>query len=141
MLQILRQGEVALFAALMAETGGLRHELVRRLLFEPGGDGLAIFCRATDLGRSVLASIFLLTRRARPADRAAGPGELSEVLALYDGIAPAAARDVVARWRRDRDFLTALRFIEDAAAGMGWGNLPVPAVAADATGVANAWRG
>jgi uncharacterized protein (DUF2336 family) len=117
MLQVLRQGEVSLFIALLAEIGGLRPALVRRLLFEPGGDGLAMLCRAIGLGRSVLASIFLLTRRARPTQRATGPGELSQVLALYDGIVPAAARDVVARWRRDRDFLTALRFIEDAAAG------------------------
>lgn len=117
MLQVLRQGEVALFIAMLAEIGGLRADLVRRLLFEPGGDGLAMLCRAIGLGRSVLAAIFLLSRRARPSQGANGPGELSQVLALYDGIVPAAARDVVARWRRDRDFLTALRFIETAAAG------------------------
>lgn len=144
MLQVLRQGEVALFVALMAETGGLRQQLVRRLLFEPGGDGLAMFCRATDLGRSVLAAIFLLTRRARPTDRATGPGELSQVLALYDGIQPAPARDVVARWRRDRDFLTALRFIEDVAGGVGgedWTDMPMPALAADGATPTQGWRG
>ena len=117
MLQMLRQGEVALFGALLAEFGRLRPDLARRLVFEPGGDGLAILCRAVDLGRSVLASIFLLTRRARPSQHTSGPGELSQVLALYDGIEPAVARQVLARWRRDRDFLTALRFIEEAATG------------------------
>lgn len=127
MLQVLRQGEVALFAALLAETARLRADLVRRLLFEPGGDGLAVICRATDLGRPVLASMFLLTRRARPSERAAGPGELSQVVALYDRIDPKAARGVLAHWRRDRDFLTALRFIEEAANEMpdqSWPPLP-----------------
>lgn len=145
MLQVLRQGEIALFVALLAEAGGLRQELARRLLFEPGGDGLAVLCRAIDFGRSVLASIFLLARRARPSQDTNGPGELSQVLGLYDGISPAAARDVVARWRRDRDFLTALRFIEDAADG---GGADVLAQALMVSGAAdgaqplakNAWR-
>jgi uncharacterized protein (DUF2336 family) len=147
MLQVLRQGEIALFVALLAEAGGLRRELVSRLLFEPGGDGLAILCRAIDFGRSVLASIFLLARRARPSQSVGGPGELSQVLALYDGVSPAAARDVVARWRRDRDFLTALRFIEDAADGAGADHLAEILVTsgaadgADSTLAKNAWRG
>lgn len=117
LLQVLRQGEVALFVALLAELGGLRRELAGRLIFEPGADGLAVLCRAVGLGRSVLASIYLLTRRARPTQHASTPGELTQVLALYDGTEPGAAREVLARWRRDRDFLTALRFVEEAATG------------------------
>jgi uncharacterized protein (DUF2336 family) len=146
MLQVLRQGEVALFAALLAEFGRLRPDLARRLVFEPGGDGLAILCRAVDLGRSVLASIFLLTRRARPSQHTSGPGELSQVLALYDGIEPPVARQVLARWRRDRDFLTALRFIEEAATGAmeeDWRKILVAPTAppgpSDADLTTNAW--
>lgn len=139
MLQVLRQGEVALFAAMLAELAGLRIDLVRRLVFETCGEGLAIICRATDLGRPVLASIFLLTRRARPSERAPGPAELSKVVALYDMTDPKVARAVLARWRRDRDFLTALRFIEEAASGPGldpWA--PFPAIlGATRTGDAN----
>lgn len=148
MLQVLRQGEVALFIALLAEFGRLRPDLARRLVFEPGGDGLAMLCRAVDLGRSVLASIFLLTRRARPTQHATGPGELSQVLALYDGIEPAVARQVLARWRRDRDFLTALRFIEDAATGAmeeDWRKILVapsaPPGPSDADLASGAWNG
>lgn len=145
MLQLLRQGEVALFAALLAELSGVRTDLVRRLLFEPGGDGLAMVGRAVDLGRSVLASIFLLTRRARPAERTAAPGELSKVVALYDAIDPAAARGVLARWRRNRDFLTALRFIEEAAGDLhGWDAMPLPphgAVHSHADSFSPGWHG
>ena len=136
MLQVVRQGEIALFVALLAEFAGLRGNLARRLLFEPGGEGLAILCRAVGLGRSVLASIFLLTRRARPSQRVSRPGELAEVLALYDGIEPEVARSVLARWRRDRDFLTALRFIEETADSETAGD-PVGALAAPPSGRAN----
>lgn len=139
MLQVLRQGEVALFTAMLAELAELRIDLVRRLVFESSGEGLAIICRATDLGRPVLASIFLLLRRARPSERAPGPAELSKVVALYDKTDPSVARAVLARWRRDREFLTALRFIEDATDGTGlerW--TPFPAIlGAMRTGDAN----
>lgn len=147
MLQVLRQGEVTLFIALLAELAGLRIELARRLVFEPGGDGLAMLCRAIGLGRSVLASLFLLTRRARPSRHVSGPVELTQLLAFYDGIDPAAAREVLVRWRRDRDFLTALRFIEEASAGRmdeDWRQLlptPTPHGIADADIAPNAWTG
>lgn len=148
MLQVLRQGEVALFVALLAEFGRLRPDLARRLVFEPGGDGLAMLCRAVDLGRSVLASIFLLTRRARPSQHASSPGELSQVLALYDGIEAPVARQVLARWRRDREFLTALRFIEEAATGAmeeDWRKILVASTASagpsDTDLPTNAWSG
>lgn len=147
MLQILRQGEVTLFIALLAELAGLRIDLARRMVFEPGGDGLAVLCRAIGLGRSVLASLFLLTRRARPARHASGPAELTQLLGFYDGIDPAVAREVLVRWRRDRDFLTALRFIEEASAGETgeeWSPVPLAPVShgiADADIATKGWNG
>lgn len=42
----LREGEVPLFIALFAKVSKLREYLIQRLVFEPGGEGLAIACRA-----------------------------------------------------------------------------------------------
>jgi len=114
LIQALRQGEVALFVAMLAHLTGLRLPLVRRLLFEPGGEGLVVACRAVGLDKAIVASIFLLCRRARPGDWAADPRELSRVLALYDRVQPAAAHAVLARWRRDPDFLYAIKTVEEA---------------------------
>jgi uncharacterized protein (DUF2336 family) len=114
LLQTLRQGEVPLFQALFAQLSGLRLNLVRRLLFEPGGEGMAIVCRAVDIEKPTFASIFLLSRRARPTDRVTDPRELTNVLALFDRINPTAARAVVARWRRDPDFLYAVKKVQEA---------------------------
>jgi uncharacterized protein (DUF2336 family) len=114
LLQTLRQGEVPLFQALFAQLSGLRLNLVRRLLFEPGGEGMAIVSRAIDIEKPTFASIFLLSRRARPTDRVTDPRELTNVLALFDRINPAAARAVVARWRRDPDFLYAVKKVQEA---------------------------
>ena len=114
LIQAMRQGEVSLFIAMFAHLTGLRLPLVRRLLFEPGGEGLVVACRALGFDKAIVASIFLLCRRARPGDWAADPRELSRVLALFDRVQPAAAHAVLARWRRDPDFLYAIKTVEEA---------------------------
>jgi uncharacterized protein (DUF2336 family) len=114
LIQAMRQGEVSLFIAMLAHLTGLRLPLVRRLLFEPGGEGLVVACRALGFDKAIVASIFLLCRRARPGDWAADPRELSRVLALYDRVQPPAAHAVLARWRRDPDFLYAIKTVEEA---------------------------
>jgi len=114
LIQAMRQGEVSLFIAMLAHLTGLRLPLVRRLLFEPGGEGLVVAGRALGFDKAVAASIFLLCRRARPGDWAADPRELSRVLALFDRVQPAAAHAVLARWRRDPDFLYAIKTVEEA---------------------------
>lgn len=116
MIQALRQGEVALFTALTAQLTGLRLTLIRRLLFEPGGEGLVVACRAIGFDKATIASIYLLCRRARPSDWAADPRELSRVLSLFDRVQPTAAQAVIARWRRDPDFLYAIKTVEEAKA-------------------------
>src|SRR5215470_17967164 len=42
LIRAMRQGEVPLFIAMLAHLTGLRLPLVRRLLFEPGGEGLVV---------------------------------------------------------------------------------------------------
>lgn len=116
LVQLLRQGEVGLFVAVLGELTGLRLTLVRRLLFEPGGEGLMTACRAIGLDKPNAAAIFLLTRRARPGDWAVDPRELARAMSIFDRVEPAAAQGVVARWRRDPDFLCAIRTVEEARA-------------------------
>jgi uncharacterized protein (DUF2336 family) len=116
MIQALRQGEIVLFTAMLAQLTGLRLTLIRRLLFEPGGEGLVVACRAIGFDKPAIASIFLLCRRARPSDWAADPRELSRVLSLFDRVQPTAAQAVIARWRRDPDFLYAIKTVEEAKA-------------------------
>jgi uncharacterized protein (DUF2336 family) len=116
LVQLLRQGEVGLFIAVLGEMTGLRLTLVRRLLFESGGEGLMTACRAIGLDKPNAAAIFLLTRRARPGDWAVDPRELARAMSIFDRVEPAAAQGVVARWRRDPDFLCAIRTVEESRA-------------------------
>ncbi len=78
-------------------------------MFEPGGEGLAIACRAVEVSKADFASIFLLSRSARPGDKVVDPSELTRVLDLYDRIKLDTAHQVVEHWRLDHDYLFALK--------------------------------
>ncbi|MGB1547559.1 MAG: DUF2336 domain-containing protein [Alphaproteobacteria bacterium] len=117
LIRVLRQGEVSLFAALFAKYTGLSGKLVRRLLFEPGGEGMAIACKAKELSKQSFASIFLLSRKARPGEKVVDPGELSRILAFYERIDPEAAQKVTKQWQRDPEYLYAIKRLDSAKRG------------------------
>jgi len=113
LIQTLRQGEVVLFEDLLSQVTGLRTKLIRRFVFEPGGEGLAIACRAAEIDKPDFASIFLLSRSARPGDKVVDPNEVSRVLNFFDRIGIETARKVVKRWHLDPNFLFALKQVDD----------------------------
>lgn len=109
MIQTLRQGEIGLFEEMLSGLSNLNAKLVRRFVFEPGGEALAILCRSLEIMKPDFASIFLLSRSARPGDKVVDPSELTRVLDLYDRIKIDTARKVVEHWRLDPDYLFALK--------------------------------
>jgi uncharacterized protein (DUF2336 family) len=109
MIQTLRQGEIALFEEMLSGLSNLNTKLVRRFVFEPGGEALAILCRSLEILKPDFASIFLLSRSARPGDKVVDPSELTRVLDLYDRIKLETAHKVVEHWRLDPDYLFALK--------------------------------
>lgn len=113
LLQTLRKGEIQLFEAMFAEMCGLRLKLVNRIVYEPGGQGLAVAARGIGLNREEYATIFLLTRRARAGQGGFAPAELGRALEFFDRLTHAAAETMLNRWRRDPDYLFAIRSIEE----------------------------
>jgi uncharacterized protein (DUF2336 family) len=112
LIQSLRQGEVALFEALLARLTGIRLVLIRRLLFERGGEGLAIACRALRIEPPLFASIFLLSRKARQNDPPPERAEIRRILDFYEQTSPHSAEQLLKKWRRDPNFLKAVWEIE-----------------------------
>jgi uncharacterized protein (DUF2336 family) len=92
LLDLLRAGEIGLFEAMFSRVTGLKPLLARRTIYEPGGKTLAVACRASAIDKSIFAAIFLLTRQARPVDKAADPKELPTALAFFDAVEPETAR-------------------------------------------------
>jgi len=116
LIQVLRQGEINLFEALLVKLTGIRLTLARRVLFEQGGEGLAVACKAIGIGQREFAMIFTLSRRAHPAAKPVSSDELAKALEFYARVEPATATAVVQRWKRDPNFLDSLRRLEPEAA-------------------------
>lgn len=116
LVRAIAQGEISLFVGMLAHPLRLKPGLVRRFLFESGGQGLAVTCRAAGLDRPTVFRILTLSRAAkpRPTDVRA---ETQRALAVYDGITREEALKVVARWRLDPDYAAAIAAIESATTG------------------------
>jgi uncharacterized protein (DUF2336 family) len=114
LLQTLRKGEVRMFEGMLAQATGLRLNLARRLIYEPGGEGIAIACRAIGMNKADFGSLFLLSRSARPDDKSVDPNEVTRTMSFFDRIKVETAKIVMARWRLDPDYLFAIKQIGGA---------------------------
>lgn len=112
LVRVLKAGEIALFVALFKLLSGLREVLIRRFIHEPGGEGLAVACKAFEMGKEDFETVFVLTRRTTKANEKAVRRERRNVISLYERITVSAAKDVVLRWRRDVSYLRAIRDLE-----------------------------
>ena len=112
LLTSLRDGEVPLFVSMFCRMTKLRETLAMRILFEPGGEGLAIACKAIGITRVTFAEIFALTRKARAEGRAMKKSDLDRVLSLYSDMTQDAAGSVLRQWQRNTDYLAAIRQLE-----------------------------
>ena len=74
---------------------------------------MAILCKALGIDKPTFTSIFLLSRVGRRDEQIVDPGELAGVLKLFDQAASDTAQSLVARWRSDPDYITAVDRIEE----------------------------
>lgn len=109
LIQVLREGEIPLFEAMFARMTELDGRLVKRILYEPGGKGLAVACKGVGVPKPDFASLFLLSRQGQPGDKVVDPSELSGALSVYDFVDQETSRRVLRRWRLDPDYADAIR--------------------------------
>ncbi|MDP6517938.1 MAG: DUF2336 domain-containing protein [Alphaproteobacteria bacterium] len=101
-------GETGLFEDGLIALSGLRRELVRRVIHDPKGDGLAVVARSVGAGLEEFTELFAVTRHGAGAPTAAA--EQGRAAAdLYGRITPGLARRVITLWRQDLDYVLALR--------------------------------
>ena len=118
-VQMLREAQVSAFTAGLARMLEINLRTVRFVVYEPGGEGLALACKALDFTRSSFATIYLLTRGAhegRRANAASDPARLSRILQFYDGLSPVQSRVALGYWRRDSAYMQAIDDLETAGA-------------------------
>lgn len=109
LVQLLRQGDVATFLKEFSSLSRLGANLARRVLFEPGGEALAIVCKGIDLDKHAFVSIFMRFRQGRLGDKQVDRDELSRAVSFYDQAKPETAKRLLERWRKDPAQLAALK--------------------------------
>jgi uncharacterized protein (DUF2336 family) len=113
LLQALRGGKVAAFVAGVAHLTQLDPAIIKRAMFDAGGESLAIISKTIGIDRNMFASIYLLTRQGSASASVTAPKQLQELLKLFDALTPEQARAAVRFWRADRDYLNAIAAIDE----------------------------
>ena len=108
-LKALRQGQISLFELSFAKLAGLRPVLMRRIIYEPGGEAIGIACRAVGIDRPTFLLIYRLSRRAQSEGASLSKSEVVNLSRFYDQTSQEATILVLRRWQRDQTFLNALR--------------------------------
>ncbi|MCZ6587054.1 MAG: DUF2336 domain-containing protein [Alphaproteobacteria bacterium] len=111
-IRLLRESEIALFERVLGHRTGLRRNLLQRLLYEPGGEGLAIVCRAINLDPDVFKEVLTFTRKARVGLDENNIDECAYAVVFYDQIEVDTAKAMLSHWRRNPDYLDLLRQLE-----------------------------
>ena len=108
LIQVLRDGEIPLFEVIFARFTGLEINQIKKIIYEEGGQSLAVACKASNIQKPDFASIFLLSRKARPGDKTVEPGELKKTLNFFDCIDVDNAEKMLETWRQRPDHSEAI---------------------------------
>lgn len=107
MIGALKRGEIALFEAMLIQQSGLRPGDVRRIIYDAGGESLAVSCRAIGMTLENFAEVFDLTRRASRQNRTVAAEIRKRALTLFKRLEKDSAAAMVRQWRRDPNLIRA----------------------------------
>jgi uncharacterized protein (DUF2336 family) len=110
LIEVLRQGEIALFESLLAAWSGVDGGRVQRMLYDGLGEGLAIACRALAMDKGDFATIYVLSRGGRGGGNQ--EPQVSRILELFEEIGEVPARQLLEAWRQGGDYLAAVECVE-----------------------------
>ncbi len=110
LVDVLEEGEVRLFVAVLRQRTGLREVTLMRMLMEPEGDGLAIVCKAAELEPDAVQRIFEITSGQNGLIRRSKEN-LESAMRLFARVPADAAMEVVDHWKRSSDYRSALRML------------------------------
>lgn len=106
LVKCVRHGQIAVFVAAVARMCRLDRTVAQRVIFDRGGEALAVACRAMGFDRTDFAAIFLATRP--PGDGNHATASMNRILALYDSVSDRMAKRALAFWRQDAEYTEAI---------------------------------
>ena len=116
-MRLLRAGEAPLFEMLFARLAGIQPVLLRRLIYEPGGEGIAVLARALGMDDVAATDIYAVTRPAGKGLFLDGEDHQQRFRAVYEGTSRQDAEQVRAYWARSRDYVRGLWEAETGSLG------------------------
>ena len=119
MVKALREGKIPTFQSMMSQASGLPLPELRRIMFESGGENLAIACRSVNLAPNVFAAIYRLLRSGGKLEDNLPSGDLTRITSLYLDVNPDHAKAVTRQWRRNPNYAAAIEKISVGADGHG----------------------
>lgn len=111
-LTCLELGEIPLFERCFARLTGIRPALLRRLVYEPGAEFLAVLSKQADLTGDGFMKIFQLTRPASSRLLTGGDDDPAQARSLFENLGRDVAGQLCAFWSRTPEYLNALRHVE-----------------------------
>ena len=117
LVSTLNQGEIRLFIALFARMAGLREQLVKRFVFEHGGEGLGIACKAIGMAPHQFSAVYSLTHQEQVQRNEASNQDHDEAVIFFNKLTGDAARSVLRKWQRNQEYLATLRELEASIRG------------------------
>lgn len=114
LVNAVRQGQIQVFAAGLAWLCNLDVATAQRVVFDMGGEALAVACKAMGLERADFASVFMLTRKPGMGNQ--GAHAINAVLAMFDSVEEKNARRALAYWREDTGYRRAVKELAGAEA-------------------------
>jgi uncharacterized protein (DUF2336 family) len=98
LIKSLSQGEVELFELGFAKLINLKADIMRKILYNRGPDGLAIACRAVAIDRSIFLTIFKLSREARQMTARITEAEMAHAFSFFQSMDQRSALTTIHRW-------------------------------------------
>ncbi len=98
----LKTGEVRLFTAGLGELGRLNFETAQRIVLDPGGEPLAVLCRAVGMDRKQFTTAYMLSRTTK--GNFLGVSVSPESAQLFDTLTEHSAMAALQFWRQDQGF-------------------------------------
>lgn len=95
MLGTLRRGQIAAFIAQFSKFTGLTPETVEGFLKQANGQGLAVACRAFEIGKADFISIFLLTNRVHSDSKMVDLKDMTKAINYYTRIKTDVAKSII----------------------------------------------
>lgn len=111
LIDVLVEGEIALFIAIFCEMSQLDELLAKKILFEDSGEGLAIVCRALDIPVLSFSTIYSKTRKVAPDRPRATRNDINRMFDLYQDLDVDDARRALTKLQENSDYLPPIREI------------------------------